>query len=557
MNLDSSKTDRSKIVETGEGPGPNYSHSIWLAGLFLVPALLLGALNNLYQLNTDAVSYIRIAGYYCEWNTDLMISGYWGPMLSWVMVPFLLIGVDPLIALRCAMLLSGVVFWTGCIVVLKQAGLRVSYQIAGSWLAAGSAAAWSVVQASPDLLLAGWIGLGMGLLWSKSWVQNSGCAVLAGLLFSASYYTKAIGLPLSLLLVAVMTVLLCWLRRDKRRGTLKAGGITLLVLVLASAPWITILSLTYDRFTFGTSGQIAHAVVGPGGDFGRHPLSKEFVVPEPGRVTVWEEPSRLEYPYWNPLASPESLAHQLKLIAGNFITWIRLMAGMDLFCLGLLSCLIALWFREGPKETLRNGLWRWSVVPVLLLAALYMPVYIGIHDERYLYPVFPFLMVLAFGSVDSIAVQWKLSQIFRRAMAGIVIFSFALPVFLGVKDWLTGRNDFVALMALELTERIQSENLSAPVAGNGMTMNQRAGLYVAFFLGEPWCGDFEAIDANAYRESPAPLIVLHRRHPVVPSLMEDPAFLDLDARLFEDLQEAAVFPLKVFHYPEAAEAKTR
>ena len=45
--------------------------------------LLLAALQNLDALNTDAVAYIRIAGYWAEWNPELMISGYWGPLLSW------------------------------------------------------------------------------------------------------------------------------------------------------------------------------------------------------------------------------------------------------------------------------------------------------------------------------------------------------------------------------------------------------------------------------------------------------------------------------------------
>jgi hypothetical protein len=46
------------------------------------------------QINPDAVAYIRIAQYYLSGQTDLMISAYWGPLLSWLIIPWLLVFDD-------------------------------------------------------------------------------------------------------------------------------------------------------------------------------------------------------------------------------------------------------------------------------------------------------------------------------------------------------------------------------------------------------------------------------------------------------------------------------
>ena len=76
------------------------------------------------QLNPDGLAYIRIAQYYLNGQTALMISGYWGPLLSWLIVPWLLVFDDPLLAAHAAMAVSAVVFLFGCFCVLGQSDCR-------------------------------------------------------------------------------------------------------------------------------------------------------------------------------------------------------------------------------------------------------------------------------------------------------------------------------------------------------------------------------------------------------------------------------------------------
>ena len=71
-----------------------------LRWVFAVQAVLLAvaAWRNLHQLNPDAIAYMRIAGYYANGQTELAVTGYWGPLLSWLMVPLLKVGAPPLVA---------------------------------------------------------------------------------------------------------------------------------------------------------------------------------------------------------------------------------------------------------------------------------------------------------------------------------------------------------------------------------------------------------------------------------------------------------------------------
>ncbi|MDD9865664.1 MAG: hypothetical protein OXS32_04890, partial [Verrucomicrobiales bacterium] len=87
--------------------------------------MLVSMLNNLPRLNTDAIAYMRVAEYWSTGNFDFAINGYWGPLLSWLMVPFLWLGVEPLLAGKLAMLISGGVFFHGSLFLVRAVGLRL------------------------------------------------------------------------------------------------------------------------------------------------------------------------------------------------------------------------------------------------------------------------------------------------------------------------------------------------------------------------------------------------------------------------------------------------
>src|SRR6266446_1705189 len=149
------------------------------------------------QINPDAVSYIRTAQYYLSGQTDLMISGYWGPLLSWLIVPWLLVFDDPLLAAHAAMAVSALVFLLGGFGVLRAVRLPGTAIMIGTWITAFLSVAWSGVVITPDLLMAGLFCCGTSRLLSDKWVANARTALGAGIVLGAAYLAKAVTLPVS------------------------------------------------------------------------------------------------------------------------------------------------------------------------------------------------------------------------------------------------------------------------------------------------------------------------------------------------------------------------
>src|SRR4030095_5162983 len=119
-------------------------------------------------------------------QTDLMVSGYWGPLLSWLIVPWLWVFDDPLYAARAAMAVSAVGFLFAGLCVLWAGRLPGAALTIGTWILAFLGVAWSVNVIAPDLLMAGLLCFGTSRLLSDKWTANAGTAFGAGIVLGVA-----------------------------------------------------------------------------------------------------------------------------------------------------------------------------------------------------------------------------------------------------------------------------------------------------------------------------------------------------------------------------------
>src|SRR6185369_8010295 len=104
-------------------PRPRWSALVkWmltLIGIAQVVTLSVVAIQAVSLIDHDGIAYIRIATYYFHRQWHLAVSGYWGPLFSWLMLP-LIAGVgDPQVAARVAMMISAMLFYGAGLVFLR------------------------------------------------------------------------------------------------------------------------------------------------------------------------------------------------------------------------------------------------------------------------------------------------------------------------------------------------------------------------------------------------------------------------------------------------------
>lgn len=502
-----------------------------------------------HALNADAVAYLRLASYYAQGKWGLAVSGYWGPLASWLMAPLLKAGLPPLVVARGFMIFSALVFWGGCLAVFQAFRLPRKWVRTGAALAAAAGLYWSVQFITPDLLLSGLIGMAFSQTCRAPGFGSRGASAFAGILWGLAYLAKAVALPLAVLTIAS----LAWQApkdRAQRRGAVWGNlGVLALCFGLLAGPWVLTLSLKYRKLTFSTTPAISHTLTGPPDAPRYHPFARTLGPPEPGRITSWEEPSQMAYNYWSPLESRAYAWHQLKVLLRNSSTCIALLTSLNFSWLLLLVA----W----PLERLRRGAWsptcgaagRALLVPALLLL-LYLPCYVTITEQRFFYPAFPFLFAAlalwALAPAEGAAARLETAEPRREragwwlTVAGGVAPLLAAAFVIGSRPMLAGN------YAADLAHRIQQARLAGPVAGSAMLPGGRTGLYLAFLLDQPWYGDKPGATASEFYTSGARLVVARRGSVLDDALAQAPEFADLDGRLFSGAAAAERFPVRVY-----------
>ncbi len=480
-------------------------------------------------ISTDGISYIRIAQYYASGQFGLAVSGYWGPMLSWIIVPLLGLMEEPLSAAQMAMGISAIVYLMGCMAIFRVLGIGSSAMFVALGIVVFMSVHWAVQGITPDLLMSGVLCLAISRTLHPDWCEKPSVQFSAGLLFGATYLAKAPGLPFAFILIMAAGLLWTVSQQTSPTRALRSAAITIIGLMLIAGPWILILSLKYEKPVFSTSAGISHAVMGPSGVGRGHPTFSDFAIPEQGRVSSWEDPISKKYSHWSPFDSTENLRHQLRIFHSNVMKTIRLLKDFDWLGIGLVSVLFGFLFHAPWRQNIRSDRWRWSAIFIGCLVVIFLPGYAG--EKRYYFSVYPFLLGGSLGYVGYLAKSWSgQARILPVMVLALVSVSFLSPLANG--SFFPQRPSYQAAKVLK--EKLNALHISGPIASTSRLENIDS--YTAFLMQVPWHGRSKKSQTVEEVESSfAKIIIVDRGTLVDENLHNDPSFISLDEKMFDSL----------------------
>ncbi len=258
---------------------------LWLRTAFWSAAILLAALQTWrgrFPFGEDGVSYLDIADAYRQGDWHSAISAYWSPMYSWVLAAGLAIlkpsrflestAVHLLNFLVFLASLAAFEFFLSQLVRLRENesdpgrhlvhavppdALRVLGYAVFIW----SSILWLTIPLeSPDLLLTVFVYLAVGLLLRiRSGKGRWPAFALFGLCLGLGYLTKSALFPMSFVFLGA-----AWLAVRERPKALARVSVALLAFLLVAVPWITVLSFSKRRLTFGDAGRVAYVAFANG-----------------------------------------------------------------------------------------------------------------------------------------------------------------------------------------------------------------------------------------------------------------------------------------------------
>jgi len=509
--------------------------------IFQILFLILAGTRNINVLSPDGVAYLRIASYYTQGKFELAVSGYWGPLLSWLMALWLPLVENPLIAARIAMGLSAVVFLVGSILIFRSFEIHPAAILLGALITAVSSAAWSVETITSDLLMSGLMCIAMSRMLTPRWLESRSLQATAGVFWGIAYLAKAVAFPLAFIISGAIALL--WLigRWCDRKIIARSLTTTLVAFLSVAGVWIFILSLKYEKVVVSTNGTINYANVGPANTMRGHPSFMILHQPEAGRITSWEDPTSMSYQLWSPFENLKNAKHQLILISWNVEMAFTHLLEFSTPQFGLFAIIFGLLVHTPWRKNLKAERWRWAGVIVACIVGIYLPVY-G-EEQRHYYATYPFLFAASVGMVT-----W-LTREFRGRIAwphliglAVVTICFAIPAYAALKRAsIRTAEKQQAAYARDLAKKLQVAGVHGSIAGGG-----ECGLYVAFFSEQTWFGDQQKPTAESLEATQAKLVIVPRYQSLSAELDRHPAFTNLDSLLFDHNDDAKKFPLTVF-----------
>lgn len=283
-----------------------------LARYLLLPAILLAFLVQGYriapgysgQMNPDGAGYLTVARQYLDGHTADAVNAYWSPLYSWLLVPFLGAGVDPLLSTKLLAVLIGAgaiasVWW-----LMRNLAVPVEYRVIVALTLFPILFYFGMNVTTPDLLVATMLLLYAASMTRRRFGRKWWDGLLSGALGGLAYLAKAYALPVVGLHLAIVSVA-WWVRspRRKRRRVIIHSLTTILTFALVAGAWSAVLSQKYGYFTTGSTGKFNFAYNGPDWKMPMH-RGTLLAVPTESGTSAWDDITVAEYPHWNPLATP-------------------------------------------------------------------------------------------------------------------------------------------------------------------------------------------------------------------------------------------------------------
>jgi len=400
--------------------------------VYLVAGLLLIKYYR-YQINPDGISYISIAQKYLNGDFSNALNGYWGPLLSWLLVPFLHLTSDSLLAAKLLTLLTGLV----TIIALRALSYRFemteSIRTVILFSAVPVVLTFAFSDITPDLLLTCILLFYFTVIFGVNYAESTNKDILCGVLGGLAYLSKSFAFPFFIVHFSIMNALVYYRSQTKqaRKRVVRNFLTGTVAFALISGLWIGLISNKYGRLTFGVSGKTTYkAYAGP--DAPRSGVRLGFLRPSnETAVSAWEDPSFLEYPPYNPLESWSNFVHQLKVVGGNIHKTAGIFMVFSLLSIVTGIAYLLFWLRrfniaKMPAEVL------YPTVTIILFVGGYSMVLV---EARYIWVLFILLMLMG-GYVLARLFQNNFFTKTRRVILLVIFFlSFAVPASHGLRNY--------------------------------------------------------------------------------------------------------------------------
>lgn len=340
-----------------------------------------------YVIDTDGIAYINMAARYAGNGFTESVNGYWSPLSSWLLLPFIKAGFEPVLT---AKIINGPL---GLLTLISSTSLLNKFSI-DSFLKKILPYTFAVLLLSfcfyelfADLLTAFLLSLYFNVIFKKDFISNNRQLVIAAVLGVFCYFSKAYFLPFFLLHIAIVLFFLCKNRYGKQfiKPFILKLAIAAVVFFAIVSPYIYTLSKKYGTVLISTAGKLNSTwFLAPGFN---NDGAIAIVPPYKEAVSSWDEPVFKKEKTVSAFDSKALFVKQIKLVGYNAVEFLKILLNISLFSFLILAGFLFYLFKRKKEATIQERL---LFITMLLLPAGYLLIII---EWRYVWMLSILLLI--------------------------------------------------------------------------------------------------------------------------------------------------------------------
>jgi hypothetical protein len=387
---------------------------------------------------------ISIAQKYVKGEFGNAVNGAYAPLSSWLLMPFLKLGVTPILSVYLLNLIIGLFLLVGIRIFSYRFEMTESLRNIISFTAVPIVLSYSLRDHIPDLLVVCTLVYYLNFIFSKGYPERLHKGILCGIIGAIGYLSKAFMFPFFISHFIFLNVLHYLGAGEGKKKILSNAVLGIVFFSLIAVPWIFVISNKYHTVTIGTSGEYNRRVIGPkspdpsgaswyGFEGWRsyirmaHPVYDQGFFPPSNKtaLSIWEDFTYLT-PYlkpWSPFDSWNSFKHQIRLIVKNVYYTVGIFEGSY----SVFSSIIIIGYILVCIQRLNSEMFRDDRLFSLITILLYSVGYILVHpDARYLWIINILILLMGAHLLYTLFQSNFFNNIKKNILTAFFIFSFII-----------------------------------------------------------------------------------------------------------------------------------
>lgn len=368
-----------------------------------------------FVFDVDGVGYSLVAQHLADGNYERAINGFWSPLHSWLIAPFLKTGLSVQIAFFCSNAVISIVI----LYLLKQFSARLLLTPLQTTILLFASAIlliqFSFYELAADILVLPFIIGWLLLITRTDFYTNYKVQIGCGLLIGFGYLAKTYALPF---LGTIHIILLLRHYYISKQSLVKKLLVFIISLLVVCLPWILVISNKYGYFTIGNASRLNLSWFLRGMTDERSFFHAPHYNDSPG---WWEDPSYYKGELVNMFSSGAFFAKQIKVFLHNCIVFSK-----TILQISILAPLIIIGvFKIAIKKKVE--LFQILSIFLILFPMGYLLTFV---DGRYLWIFNLLLLSLGFVLLERVINFYQLKSSAQKFLLTVYVVSFlAFPVY--------------------------------------------------------------------------------------------------------------------------------